>query len=310
MVALRRPAELPEPEDDGLPFREIKPHTHDKLHYWGNYLWAASNATSKAFPGTRVCADLFAGHGLCYDEKTDRFVWGSAVLALQMPSPFDLYIFNDIKREATEALAARIRRLGIAGAVVEELDLNDEGWRRKARQFRNVVAPWGPKVVVTTGDANKAHWAVKELEPQSRHYLCAVIDPQSAIYEWESLEALAYGEKAMDILKLFPDEMDLSRGLPSYLKEPEKLNRSFGHLGWKRIAKESAHPQSALRAHYEQRMEAMLGFKIGRPQTVSIAKTKKPLYRLIFASRSSLAIKIWNSVCSHRPDEQYEFPLF
>src|SRR5262245_4326095 len=109
MVALRRPAELPEPEDDGLPFREIKSHTRDKLHYWGNYLWAASNATSKAFPGTRVCADLFAGHGLCYDKKADRYVWGSALLALQMPSPFDLYIFNDIQPDATEALAARIR---------------------------------------------------------------------------------------------------------------------------------------------------------------------------------------------------------
>lgn len=311
MVALRRPADLPEPEDDGFPVREIKPHTHDKLFYWGNYLWAASNATSKAFPGRRICADLFAGHGLCYDEAADRFVWGSALLALQMPSPFDLYVFNDDDPEATEALAARVRGLGIAGAVVFELDLSDDAWPSKAREIGQVVAPWGPKVVITTGDANSAHWVVKALEPDRWRYLCAVVDPQKAIYEWAALEALAYGEKAMDTLMLFPDEMDLSRGLPYYLKHREKLNRCFGTPKWVDVVRENAaHAPSALRAYYEQRMKTMLGFEVGRPQTVSIAKTKKPLYRLIFGSRKPLGIKIWNSVCSRRPDEQYELPIF
>jgi three-Cys-motif partner protein len=311
MVALRRPADLPEPEDDGLPYRSIKTHTHEKLHYWGNYLWAASSATSKEFPGARVCADLFAGHGICHDTTADRFVWGSALLALQMPAPFDLYVFNDLHAEATAALAARVRRLGIAGAVVEELDLREEGWQQKARQIRNVVAPWGPKVVITTGEANKAHWAVKELEPQGRHYLCAVIDPQSAIYEWESLESLAYGEKAMDVLMLFPDEMDISRALEYYLDHPEKLDRCFGTAKWRQHALENPdRVASALRELYEERMRSRLGFLTGRPQTVSIATRKRALYRLIFASRKPLGINIWNSVCSHRPDEQYELPIF
>src|SRR4051794_7661137 len=58
MVALRRPDELPPPPDDGLPTRAIKPHTHDKLHFWGCYLEAASTATKRQFAGARVCADL------------------------------------------------------------------------------------------------------------------------------------------------------------------------------------------------------------------------------------------------------------
>lgn len=310
MVALRRPAELPEPKDDGLPVRKIKPHTHDKLFYWGNYLWGASNATSRAFPGARVCADLFAGLGVCFDEEADRLVWGSALLALQMPSPFDVYVFNDVDPKTTETLATRIRQLGISGAVIEELNFDEEGWQSKAREIRRVVAPWGPKVIVTTGNANQAHWAVKALEPEGRHYLCAVIDPQSAIYEWEALEYLAYGEKAMDVLMLFPDEMDMSRGLPYYLNDGVKLNRCFGTSDWKSVARENAHPASALRLYYEKRIETILGFRIGRPQTISLAKKNKPLYRLIFGSRSALGIKIWNSVCSRRPDDQYEFPIF
>jgi hypothetical protein len=75
MVALRRPEELPPPPEDGLPVQKIKPHTHDKLHYWGCYLEAASTSTKKAFPA-RVCADLFAAYGVCEDSTTGERVWG------------------------------------------------------------------------------------------------------------------------------------------------------------------------------------------------------------------------------------------
>ena len=45
MVALRRPDELPSPPDDGMPTRTIKPHSRDKIHFWGNYVQAAAVAT-------------------------------------------------------------------------------------------------------------------------------------------------------------------------------------------------------------------------------------------------------------------------
>ena len=113
MVALRRPDELPPPPEDGLPTRSIKPHTHDKLHYWGCYLEAASTALKRQFPGVRVCADLFASFGVCADSKTGERCWGSALLSLQVAAPFDLYFFNDINPEATKTLAARARALAL-----------------------------------------------------------------------------------------------------------------------------------------------------------------------------------------------------
>src|SRR5205823_4691268 len=145
------------------------------------------------------------------------------------------------------------RDIGVQGASVFELDLRKDSGRSRARDIAKVVVPFGPKVVVATGDANTAHAALKILVPPGRRYICAVIDPEHAIYEWSALEALAYHEKAMDVLLLFPDEMDLGRGLAYYLREGggAKLDRYFPPgTDWRGVAKASPHPASALRALY------------------------------------------------------------
>jgi three-Cys-motif partner protein len=175
-----------------------------------------------------------------------------------------------------------------------------------------VIVPFGPKVVVSTGDANVAHSALKILAPQGRRYICAVIDPQSAIFKWHALEALAFHEKAMDLLVLFPDAMDLGRGLKYYLEPGRglKLDHCFAPgTDWRSVAQANPHPESALRVLYESDMRRLLGFEVGRPQTVLRAGTNLPLYRLIFGSRSRKGIDIWNDICKRKPDEQYELPL-
>jgi three-Cys-motif partner protein len=220
MVALRRPDELPSPPDDGLPTRPIKAHSLDKLHYWGCYLEAASTALKRTFP-TRVCADLFAAYGVCSDKDGTRH-WGSALLALQVAAPFDIYFFNDLNPQATYALAYRAEEIGIARASIHTLDLNDPEHLRRAREISRLTS-LGPKIVVSTGDANKAHYALKEVAGLGPRYVCAVIDPVSAIYEWEAFEALAYMEKALDTLVLFPDAMDLRAR--STVLPPRRLRR-------------------------------------------------------------------------------------
>lgn len=312
MVALRRPDELPPPPEDGLPTRSIKPHTHDKLHYWGNYLEATSTALKFQFPGVRVCVDLFAGFGVCADSKTRERCYGSALLSLQVASPFDLYHFNDKNPEATKALAHRAREIGVSGAVVYELDLADPDVLKQARALRDVpTIGGGPKVIVSTGDGNSAHKVLKEVAPQGRRYICAVIDPQSAVFEWEALEALAFRERALDALVLFPDAMDLGRGLPYYLREGKggKLDRCFGIRSqerWREVAKSSAHPESALRDLYEEQMRTLLGLKVGRPRTINRSGTRMALYRLVFGSRVQKGIDIWEDICRRSRDEQSE----
>jgi hypothetical protein len=310
MVALRRPDELPPPPQDGLPARPIREYALDKIYYWGNFLEAASTATKRAFSGRRVCADLFCGYGVCEDKVTGERSWGTALVGLQAAVPFDVYFFNDLDPEAACATAVRAREIGVQGASVFELDLRKENWFSCTRDLAKVVVPFGPKVVVATGDANTAHEALKILVPEGRRYICSVIDPQSAIYAWSALEALVFHERAMDVLMLFPDEMDLGRGLAYYLREGggAKLDRYYPPgTDWRGVAKASAHPPSALRRLYEERMETLLGFKIGHAKTVSMGQ--RALYRLVFGSRDPLGIKIWNNICTRTRGEQYELPF-
>ena len=70
---------------------------------------------------------------------------------------------------------------------------------------------------------------LKQVAPSGWRYICAIIDPPSAIYAWRALGELTFGEKAMDLLTLFPDEMDIGRALDRYFREGgnDKLDRYF-----------------------------------------------------------------------------------
>src|SRR5439155_26369456 len=128
-------------------------------------------------------------------------------------------------------------------------------------EIASVAVLSGRKIVLATQDANIAHLALKRLAPQGRRYICCVIDPQSAIYEWNALAGLVYCERHIDVLELFPDEIDLSRGLAYYLRDGggDKLDRYFpDRVDWRSVAKSHAHPQSALRRLYEEKMELLL----------------------------------------------------
>jgi three-Cys-motif partner protein len=311
MVALRRPDELPSPPDDGMPARMIKPHSQDKIHFWGNYVQAAAVATRGKFLA-RVYADFFAAYGVCVDSQTHERSWGTALVSLQVVRPFDFYFFNDKDEQATAVLAARARQIGVQGAHVFELNLNASDALAHARDIAKVVVPFGPKVVVATGDANEAHHALKIIAPDERRYICAVIDPPSAIYEWRALDALTFHERAMDLLTLFPDEMDIGRGLAYYLRTGggDKLDKYFPKASdWRAVVNANpAHAPSALRAFYETEIERLLGLKIGKPKTISTG-VGRALYRLVFASRKQLAIDIWNDIVRRSRNEQIELPL-
>jgi three-Cys-motif partner protein len=289
VVALHRPDELPSPPEDGLSVRLIKPHSLDKIHFWGNYFEAASMATRNAFE-MRVYADLFAASGVCQVSTTGERSYGTGMVSLQATVPFDLYFLNDEDPEATAALAQRARQIGVQGASVLELDLRADDALLRARDLARVVVPWGLKVIVATGDANAAHLALNEVVPAGRRYICAVIDPPSAIYEWGALEMLTFREKAMDVLTLFPDEMDIGRGLSYYLRKGrgQKLDKYFPPgTDWREVARaNAAHPTAALRALYEDEIERRLDFKIGNAKTISMGGGRA-LYRSSSRARAS-----------------------
>src|SRR5260370_40898870 len=59
----------------------------------------------------RVCIDLYSGPGLVRVRDTNRFLWGSPLLALRVKNPFDKYICCKSNASALSALKTRVGRL-------------------------------------------------------------------------------------------------------------------------------------------------------------------------------------------------------
>lgn len=311
MVARRKLEDFAPPVGDGLPTREIASHSPQKIHYLWKYADTAALATNspRAFLGARTYADFYASCGICEMKRTHELSWGSATACLQITSPFDLYYLNDIDSGMTGALVERVKTVGVPGATIFELDTRKPEALRHARAIGEVVTPFGPKIVVATGDANDAaRYLAEVMRPfGKRRYLLAFIDPTKAGYHWSAFEELAIYERHMDVLALFPTAMDLGRNFSYYLSAPKKIDAYMG-CEWQHLVKANPnHAEHDLRVLYEQRMNSILGFKIGHPKGVGF--TKMPLYHLIFGSKSEFGMNLWNDVNRRNAFEQEELWL-
>src|SRR6266481_8308703 len=101
---------LPEPEEDGLITPEVGAWAETK--YGIVELYGELFSTGMKYKwDTRVYIDLYSGAGQSRIRGTSRLVYGSPLLALQVPDPFDKYIFCDEDGELMEALKKRTKRL-------------------------------------------------------------------------------------------------------------------------------------------------------------------------------------------------------
>lgn len=311
MVARRKLEDFGSPVGDGLPVRKIAPHSTQKTHYLWKFADTAALATSRKFYGKRVYADLYASCGYCENRETKALSYGSALLALLVTKPFDLYFLNDIDPRMTDALARRVKSLGIPGAVVFVLDTRRADAFARCREIANVLTI-GPKVVVSTCSANDVGRYLRELmRPFGKHrYINAFIDPFSTDYHWKAFEELAIYERWMDVIVLYADGMDLGRNFSYYRNTDagKKLDAFFG-CEWRHVVDSNPqHAEHDLRVLYEQRMRAILGFNnIGHPKGVGF--NKRPLYHLIFGSKGELGMKLWNDVNRRDANEQEELWL-
>jgi three-Cys-motif partner protein len=287
--------------------RSVADHQPQKGYYMCGYTQSAATATKRIFDA-RTYIEPFAACGVCVERDTGIRSYGSALVAVQIDNPFDLYVLNDIDPKATAALASRVREIGLPRASVYEITLADQGAYAQAVALGRTV-PLGPRIVVTNGDANVLPLFVRALQPQvRRRYTLAVIDPHSAVFAWESLMALCMDERAFDVLSLFPDRIDLARGMSYYLRNPSgsKLDAYFGTTEWRDIVRaEPKHCEHALLRLYERQMETLLDMKIGKPKGVGPTR-RALLYHLIFASKSQFGIDLWNRVNAREWDGQDE----
>lgn len=281
------------------------------MRYWGRIVNTAARATKHKWAGRRSCIDVFAAEGFNRDRDTDELSWGTPLLALSVDDPFDFYFFNDGDADATRTLAERIADPHLFGMPVFPLDLGSESVGAQAVRIKGEKPP-GPKAIVSTGDANDTPVFVKMLLPawEQRRYSIALIDPPGFDFRWEAVGQLTLNER-LDLLMLFAEDMDLERNLGRYLGVPDNKADGYFPHGWREVARNSTpHEGPALRRFYKEKLAAQLGYEYTAEFDRVIRNAKNSeLYKLIFASKHKLGLKIWEKVNGPANDPQLAFPF-
>lgn len=96
-------------QDDGLETPEIGPWGEHKYRLVEGYARVFATAMKRKWD-QRVYVDLYAGAGHARIEGTGRIVPTSPLRALQLPDPFDQYVFCEIDPKLLEALRLRVAR--------------------------------------------------------------------------------------------------------------------------------------------------------------------------------------------------------
>lgn len=264
------------PQDDGLPMRDSGPWVELKLDYVKRYIEVFETSMRKKWP-YRHYIDLFSGPGKCRCRDTGAIYLGSALRALTTEHPFTRYYFVDYDPETVAALRERCS-----------------------------ASPVCARVQILQDDANKA---VKEIVKRIQgipSLNLAFLDPEGLELHWYTVATLAEVKK-MDLIILYPQGW-LNRVMPGALRASGQsdVDLYFGGTEWRDIydkyrTREELFLHRNLMDHYKENL-ARLGYKetkrddeIGSEPLMRNSKNA-PLYRLLFASKSTLGVEFWNQI--------------
>jgi hypothetical protein len=96
-------------KEDGLPCSEVGAWTEDKYSRVASYDRLFSTGMKNQWP-TRVYIHLYSGPGFARIRGTNRMMLGSRLLSLDVPDPFDKYIFCESDSALSGALKERVLR--------------------------------------------------------------------------------------------------------------------------------------------------------------------------------------------------------
>lgn len=264
---------------DGQVARESGEWAEEKLYYLQRYFFAFNQATKKAFE-RRVYVDLLAGPGRCYlkDHPQHEFA-GSPILAMTGDAPFSSMLCVEGDERNADALRHRIRGCSLASMVtVHQGDANDPETIALVRKALSGPKTLGLIFVDTLGLSDVA---------------------------FRTLQAITK-ERRADLIYTF-HVSDVTRNIGGALRnayEAARFTESFGHPDWETAWE--AHVRGfagtvdvadALTTFFELQLQEDLGYRYVKSLHRLMKNSKNaPLYRLILASHSPLAPKLWEAV--------------
>jgi len=267
--------------DDGLYTPEVGPWAENKYEILHHYNHMFATGMKNRFHN-RVYIDLFSSAGIAKIRDTSRFVLTSSLIALNIPDPYDKYIYCDIDEKCISALSQRVEKY-----------------------FPN------KKVNYIVGDCNEKVAEILSLLPKpskSNTVLTfCVVDPFNLGINFETMKAL--NKYRMDFLILL-SWMDASRNEFRYVEYDNKRVDNF--LGgdkwrnsWYTLKKKKYDFCKFLAEEFVQRM-MMLGYSDTAFKTLfPIRSTDKKLflYHLAFFSKSEKGYDFWKKAIHGGPKQ-------
>lgn len=280
------------PVDDGLPMRDSGEWAEKKLDILSHYITTSTTAMAKRPWRSRVYIDLQAGPGKNRIDKSGRVVLGSPLLALTQGEGYTDYRFVEQDPVLADALRTRASVTGR-------------------------VTPQG----IIVGDCNETVDAiVHEIQERDAKYLpgkwqslCLVfLDPEGLELQWRTVSLLANVLRADFVINFSTG--GLRRIAGEAFQHPEssvadRVNRFFGTEDWRDIPVrlDGSMPVNEWIDFYQSRLNE-IGYKWGTESSIKI-KTEYgvELYRLLFASKHDLGVKLWEEARKNAPKQRSMF---
>jgi three-Cys-motif partner protein len=260
--------------DDGLYIPEVGPWAENKYEILQHYNRMFSTGMKNRFHN-RVYIDLFSSAGIARIRNSNKFVLTSSLIALNLPDPYDSYIYCDINEKCISTLSDRI-----------------EKYFPEQKEKTNFVR----------GDCNEKVGEILSLLPTPSKtntvLTFCVVDPYNLGINFETMKEL--NKYRTDFLVLL-SWMDASRNEYIYINpDVPRVDNFLGDTEWRekwKILKETNYDfRKFLAEEFVKRM-----MTLGYPDTsfktmyeIRSSAKNLSLYHLAFFSKDKKGYKFWN----------------
>ena len=264
---------------DGLKTTSIRRWALDKYRLVSLYSRLFSTGMKRKWP-IRAYIDLYAGSGFSQIEETNQLYWGSPLLALGVPDPFDNYVLCERDSASLQALRERVTR-------------------------------FFPKADVrfVAGDCDERIEEIAAHIPSEYGVLLfCFADPFDLSIKFSSVERLA--SRRVDFLFVLALHMDANRNVSHYAspdnrKIDEFLNLSDWRKRWQEAEARGVEFPRFLAELFSNRMEGIgyLPVPFHKMKQVRSDVKNLPLYHLALFSRHQRALDFWDQVLKYSTDQ-------
>ena len=273
-------SKLPHLNDDGLITPEVGPWAEHKYRLVWNYA-KMFTSSMKGKWDSRIYIDIYSGAGRSKIRDSNTIVPASPLLALEIPHPFDKYIYCEGNHEKIKALKERVKRdYPTANAHYIEGDITNQ-----VKQVLDNIPGTGKLLA-----------------------FCFIDPYRIKNFNFQIIRDLS--TKFMDFMVLIPTYMDANRNEIQYSEESNISIEDFtGDNNW-REKWNQVDPQikkfGLFVADLFGKSMSQLGYIYDGPQSmveIRFIGRNLPLYHLAFFSRHRLGMKFWKETQKYSTDQ-------